>query len=90
MSRSHIKDPNAKKPYGVDWGVWLVSGDSIATAAWIVPTGIVKESESLAGAQATIWLSGGTDGQHYDVTSRITTALGMIDDQTIRIYVRQR
>lgn len=88
MGQIHFKDPNAKKPYGVAWGTWLVSGDTIVTSEWIVPDGLTGESESATDTQATIWLSGGTDGVDYEVTNRITTVQGMIDDRTIRIKCR--
>jgi hypothetical protein len=37
-----------------------------------------------------VWLSGGTVGERYTVTTRITTSAGRTDDRSIEIWVRQR
>jgi hypothetical protein len=89
-----LKDPSAKLPFTVDWSAWLAAeGDTATSVAWTVPAGIVKESspaESLADGKATVWLSGGTVGQRYQITCRITTAGGRIDDRTIQVDIRER
>lgn len=93
------KDPDNIEPYFIVWCDELglndgskkdsgeLQGATIATATWIVPTGIVKETTSeaaitiggidyLAGTVATIWLSGGTAKQNYFLKCRITTSDG--------------
>lgn len=88
------KDPDAKLPYTVDWSAWLTAeGDTAASAVWIVPDGLVQESSpapSLASGKATVWLSGGTAGQNYVVTCRLTTTGGRIDDRSFRVPIRDR
>lgn len=86
---SYVKDPDAVLDYQVDWSAWL-DGDTITTSEWIVPDGIVKDSDSHTDTAATIWLSGGTLNTTYLVTNRITTAAGRTDDRTIRITIRDR
>lgn len=86
---SYVKDPDAVLDYQIDWSAWLDS-DTITTSEWIVPDGIVKDSDSHTDTAATIWLSGGTLNTTYLVTNRITTAAGRTDDRTIRITVRDR
>lgn len=95
MPDSFLKDPNAVLNYMVDWadeekGPWLATGEEISTSTWIVPAGITKTDESDTTTTATIWLSGGTVGESYLLTNRITTNQGRIDDRSFRIYVRER
>lgn len=82
------KDPDATKPYRVNWGPFL-AGDTIVDSEWIVQAGIGVESESNTDTTTTIWVSGGTAGQTYELTNRITTAGGIIDDRTIAIHVAE-
>lgn len=89
-----LKDPDAVLDYAFDWSAWLAAeNDTIATVEWEVPAGITQETDpapSNTDTTATVWLSGGTDGQNYLVTCRITTAAGRVDDRTMRISVRSR
>jgi len=84
-----VKDPDAILDYIVDWINWLCS-DTIATGTWTVPTGITKVSNSITDTEAIVWLSGGTAGHSYDLTCRIITAGGRVDDRTISILVRHK
>jgi len=83
-----VKDPDAVSDYVVDWEEWL-SGDTINTVSWTVASGITEDSTSNTTTTATIWLSGGTAGQSYDVTCRIVTAAGRTEERTITIVVRE-
>jgi hypothetical protein len=89
---TYLKDPNATKDYPLDWSDWLPEGDTITSSSWIVEEGIteVVGKTSHDDTTATIWLSGGTVGESYLVTNRITTAQDRVDDRTIRIFVTQR
>lgn len=84
-----LKDPDATLDYRVDWAPWL-AGDTISTSTWIVPTGLVKVTDTHDGSAATVWLSSGTNGKTYEVTNRIVTAAGRTDDRTLPIIVRDR
>ena len=83
------KDPNAVLDYVVDWTAYL-GDDTITTSTWIVPAGITKNSDTSTTTTAKVWLEGGTAGERYAVTNRITTAGGRTDDRTIRISCRHR
>ena len=89
-----IKDPSSRLPFSIDWSAWLAAEDDAAdTATWIVPDGLVQETDpapTLAAGKATVWLSGGTIGQTYAVVCRLTTVGGRIDDRTIHIRIEQR
>jgi hypothetical protein len=55
-----------------------------------VPTGLIGSKESVIGGKAEIWLSGGVDGQVYDVVNRISTQAGRIDERILRLKVMLR
>ncbi len=83
------KDPNAVLDYSIDWTRWL-AGDQIAASEWIVASGLTKMADSKTATSATVWLSGGTAGQSYIVTNRITTAAGRTEDRSFTIRVEER
>lgn len=83
------KDPAAILDYSIDWSLWL-NGDTIATSSWTVPAGLTKQSDTNNTSSTTVWLSGGTLGQTYTVTNRITTANGRTDERSILIKVEDR
>lgn len=45
---------------------------------------------STDGTVTTVWLMGGTSGQVYTVTNRITTNQGRTDDRSLTILVEER
>lgn len=90
MPSIFIKDPSAILDYSVDWTGWLASGDTIVTSSWTVPEGITEDSESQTTTTATIWLSGGTEGEDYTLVNKIATAGGRTEERTITIKVRER
>lgn len=83
------KDPNAVLDYTIDWTRWL-AGDQIATSEWLAPSGLTKMADSKTAASATVWLSGGTAGELYTVTNRITTAGGRTEDRSFTIRAEER
>ena len=90
MPSSFIKDPDATLDYTVEWGEWLGDGDTVSTATWTVPDDLTAEDQATGTTSATVTVSGGTAGQTYALTCRVTTAAGLTDDRTIHITVRQR
>lgn len=87
-TRVATKDPDAVLDYQIDWSSWL-DGDTIATSTWKVPSGIIKDSDTNDDTTATIWLSGGTAGESYEVTNSIVTAGGRENDRTMIIPIRE-
>lgn len=85
-----FKDPNEVLDFEVDWTARIGSTDTISTVTWTVPTGIAKEDESVSGKIAIVWLSGGTEGQSYNVGCRVVTTGGRTYDETIVLPVRSR
>lgn len=83
------KDPDAILDYTVDWSSWLGGTDTIASSTWTVPTGLTKTTDTMTGTSATVWLSGGTLNETYQVTNEIVTVGGRTEDRTIIIKMRQ-
>lgn len=86
----HKKDPDAVLDWVWDWNEWLDEGETITTSSFIVSVGITVDMESNTTKTATVWLSGGTAGQVYQVTNRIVTSSGRTDDRSITIRVAER
>jgi hypothetical protein len=91
MPQEITKDPDAFLDYSVDWGTWLVEGDSIGSAVWTVPDGLTQEAATVDGTRTIVWLSGGTDGQTYTVTCHVVmTPSGREDDRSLTINMEER
>ncbi len=97
------KDPNAVLDYKFDWAAstngsgdtdWLDTdgGETISTKTVTVPTGITKDSDSLTdtNTSVTVWLSGGTDEEDYEVACKIVTSDNREDTRRMTIRVRER
>lgn len=83
------KDPDEHLDYLIDWSGDLGSdADTITASTWIVPTGITKTTDSFAATATKIWLSGGSVGNTYTLTNRVTTALGRIMERSVQLSIR--
>ena len=80
------KDPDEIADYMIDWTNRL-DGDTIATASWVVPSGITEDSAVNDATTATIWLSGGTAGSTYILLSRVVTAGARTLEEAIALKV---
>ena len=90
MSQIFVKDPDAVLDYGFDWSSWLATGETISTTTITAETGITKDSDSESSGVVTVWLSGGTAGNDYDVACKIETSASRTDERTITIRVKNR
>lgn len=61
---------------------------SVSSAVWTVPSGLTLDSQQEQGMVTYITLSGGTDGEDYEVLCRMTPTSGNVVEQTITIPVR--
>ena len=76
----------ASKDYKIDFSAWL-AGDTIISVVWTVPTGIINVSEINTPTTATIYLSGGTENNNYQISCYVTTALGKNDTVKFRVVI---
>ena len=87
------KDPDAVLDYSIDWTNWLETADALSTSAWVAETGLTVDASpapSILGGVTTVWLSGGSAGQKYEVTNSIVTTGGRADDRTFVVNVLER
>jgi hypothetical protein len=86
------EDPTAVLDYTVDWTSWLAAGETITASTWVVPSGLTQTtpSPSITAGKTTVWLTGGTAGQSYNVANHITTSQGRQDQRTFTVYVEAR
>ena len=89
MSRHFTKDPDEVVDYKFDWSTWL-GADTISSDTLTVDAGLTKDSDSNDTTSVTVWMSGGTAGKAYKVSSKIVTAGGRTAERTIIINVRER
>jgi hypothetical protein len=81
------KDNDSIKNYTALWGTFIGT-DTIYSSTWIVPSGITKVgADTFTDTTATIWLTGGTIGNTYEVVNRITTVGGITEDQTLIFHI---
>lgn len=81
------KAPNESKDYGVDWSPYVDNGTTIISSSWTLPSGITQVTNSVDGLTTVIRLSGGTAGTKYVLENSITTSVGEILIQAIRVDV---
>jgi len=70
------KDPDSVIHRGIDWTEHLEAGDTIASTQWLGDSGITVEDLGFAGLVTRCKVSGGTIGETYRVTNRVTTSGG--------------
>jgi len=89
--KAFVKDPDATLDYSIDWGPWL-QNDIIQTSTWIVDSGIsiVPASESFDDTVTTVFLTGGSANEKYNVTNRIETQGSRTDERSFLVRVRDR
>lgn len=87
---TNIKDPDEVLDYGLELADWLDDGDSIASHAWTVDSGMTEVIEIREGTRSAVMVSGGTAGTLYNLKGAITTSEGRVLVRRIRVYVQER
>lgn len=84
------KQPADVLDYTVDLTNWMVSGDTVtSTNASITPSGPSIEVTQGASSQPKIWVSGGTNGKQYKVTTTIVTNGGRTKEIDFNVLVTE-
>jgi hypothetical protein len=81
------KDPSDVLDYRIDWTAILRS-DTIETSTWSVPSALTVDSHSFTDTRTTVWLSGGTVGEHR-ITNTIVTASGRTLQRSVVLPVQE-
>lgn len=90
LSKRFVKDPDSRVPVTFDWSKYLPSGDQILSAVHIATPTLEVDDESITLLTTTAWIIGGVVGEVYELTSRITTLAGIIDDWTILVICQEK
>lgn len=93
MSSVFEKHPVDVLDYVFDFARFLSDGDAIASVTGVITsatTGATAEidSSTFTDTTATLWVSGGIDGETADVSARVVTDLGRTKECCIRIRVK--
>lgn len=91
-----FKDSNEVLDYYVDWASRMTENDEIASSDWEFAEDpdealdIDSNSFNVSTHKTLVWLSGGTAGQSYELTNRITTTDGRTMDQTVKLKIKEK
>ena len=84
-----VKTPNESIDYQFDWTTWLSGfNDTLASVVWTVPSGLTAGASSNSTTTATQTISGGSVGNDYVVTCKVTTTGGRIGERSFMLQVR--
>ncbi len=97
----NVKDPAAVLDFTLDLAGatnstgpsdWLASGETISSATVTADSGLTVDSSGLtkSNTAVTAWVSGGTDGEDYNLVFQVETSDSRTDERTMRIKVRNR
>jgi len=85
------KDPNAVLDFQFDWSAWLSSGETITASIYLFESATLELfDESIDGGFTTFWARGGAAGEVVQITNRITSSEGRIDDWTRPLRLKER
>lgn len=88
---TYVKDPDALLDYKIDWSDYLAEvSDYIVSANASATAGIEIASSSKTSTAHIFYVSGGTVGLEYMITSRIWTNGGRRDDRSIIIAIESQ
>lgn len=88
MTYPFIKNPLTTFDYVFDFSSQMETGETISTATLTVPAGLT-EVNSITGQQVVaVWLSGGTEGERYDVICTATSDQARVYSETIEIIMQ--
>lgn len=90
MAQSYIKDPTAVLDYWMDWGAWLVPGESLLTSTWTTTGTPVLSLPAILGSLTQVWVSGGTRGEALTLSNRVTSSEGREDERSLSLLILER
>lgn len=84
------KQPSETQDYDIDFTEYLADlGDTASSHVVIADAGITINTSTLTAGVVKVWVAGGTDGQKYKITARITTAGTRVREAEITIAVKE-
>ena len=85
------KDPGDITNWTADYAAEMTAlSDTLATASWVLPSGITEVAESNTTTTSSVKISGGTAGQKYDCVNTVTTTTsGETFERTVQLTVKE-
>lgn len=88
----YMKIPDALLGYNIDWRAYLQHGETVIASDWhVTPAqkgGLSITAEAHEPARTAVTLHEGRTGALYQVTNRVATSLGRIDERGVSIQVQ--
>ena len=89
-----LQDPDSRLDYTIDWSQWLPSGDTVVDSTWASSSiNMTLSDDSFSTTTTTVWIAFGVaaaEGDQYEATNHIVTALGRQEDRTLFMKVETR
>lgn len=90
MTKKFEKDPDEVLDYMWDWSNLLAEEETIESVTITSSEGITVDSNTNTDTTVTVWISGGTIGNHYLIDCKIVTSSSRTFDRDILIYVKDK
>lgn len=93
MKWKAAKDPDERLDFRMKWGNKIPEDDSIVSSLWEVVTPnatLTIDDDSIDETDTIVWLTGGTEGEVYEVLNRVLTTLGRRMDQTGELKIKSK
>jgi len=81
------KHPDSTKWYWIEWSATELDSATILTSTWDPVTGITIADSTFVGYYCGVKLSGGTEGEMYQMVNEITTDKGETLHEIMRVCV---
>lgn len=84
------KQPADRIDYDIDCSDLVAGGDSIASVAApvVTPTGLTADAFVISANTVKIWFNSGVTGVTYKVEVTVTTTLGRVKQDEIKVKVK--
>lgn len=86
----HLIDPDSTLDFAFEWSPYLEIGDPLVSCTLLPVSVATITSVVWIGTQLSFWASGVPEGAEVEVTCRIVTAAGRVDDRTLVLQGVQR
>jgi len=88
-----VKTPNEVKRYTIEYQDWLDTGEYCASIVLTKLTGtgsitLVPNAIPASSTTVDFFVSGGTDGQDYEISARMTTTANQVKEDSIVYAIR--
>lgn len=93
MAEKFSKQPSEDLDYDIYFDEWMPAGDHIASVAVTADVGVTTHDTTFdpSAHVVKVWVSGGTSGQTYKVTVKVTTASSpaRVKEQDFKVKVKE-